>query len=223
MDVTSGIRQGCLGSTTLFKLIMYKIIQKLEELDKGYKDEIFKITSLFFADDGMLLATSIKEAEEVIDVTLRISKDYGLEINKNKSKIIIFNMKDKPERIRDIEVSDKLKYLGILINDSKKCFRIQKEEMIKKARKLANVTYSVVGRCCSKILIGKTFWKSIVLPTVLYGTSVIDMTKKEIEELQRVENGVYRQILGAAGYTQAAALRGEIGAKSMKARLLEGQ
>lgn len=47
----------------------------------------------------------------------------------------------------------------------------------------------------------------------------MDLNKTEINELQRIENGVYRQILGAAGYTQVVALRGEIGASSMKNRI----
>ncbi len=60
-------------------------------------------------------------------------------------------------------------------------------------------------------------------PNVLYGANIIDLTKTEIEKLQRAENGVYRQILAAARYAQIAALRGEIGAMSMKNRIIEGQ
>lgn len=66
--MASGIHQGCTASTTLFKLVTFKIIK--EELNKGFKNE-FKISSLFFyADDGMLLTTSTKEAEEVVDKTV---------------------------------------------------------------------------------------------------------------------------------------------------------
>lgn len=43
---------------------------------------MFKIASLFFADDGTILARSIKEAGEVTDETTRVIKKYGLEISK---------------------------------------------------------------------------------------------------------------------------------------------
>ena len=42
-------------------------MKKLEELNKGFEDEVFEITPLFFADDGMLLTDSIKNAEVVVD------------------------------------------------------------------------------------------------------------------------------------------------------------
>ena len=41
-----------------------------------------------------------------------------------------------------------------------------------------------------------------------------------MEKLQRIENNVYRQIMGAPRYTQETALRGEIGASSMQARIM---
>jgi len=42
-------------------------------------------------------------------------------------------------------------------------------------------------------------------------------------KLQRIENKVYRQILGAPSYAQVSALRGEIGASSMTSRIMEGK
>ena len=56
MCISSGIRQGCTASTTLFKLIIYDVIEKLESLGKGYEDDILKLSVLFFADDGLVLA-----------------------------------------------------------------------------------------------------------------------------------------------------------------------
>ena len=134
-------------------------------------------------DDGMSFAKSIKEAEEVIDETIRISRKYGLEINKRKCQILIYNMKEKPESIRDIDVNSKFRYLGITISDTKNCFKEQKKKMLEKARKLANMIYPIIKQSCSKIIIGKTLWKSIALPSVLFGASVIDMTKQQIERL----------------------------------------
>ena len=37
MNVSSGIRQGCTASTTLFKLLTYKIIERLKDVG-GYKN-----------------------------------------------------------------------------------------------------------------------------------------------------------------------------------------
>ena len=74
IPVSSGIRQGCTVSTALLKLVTYKIMKKLEELNKGLEDEVFKITSLFSADDGMLLTDSIRNAKKVVDTVTKMSR-----------------------------------------------------------------------------------------------------------------------------------------------------
>ena len=86
------------------------------------------------------------------------------------------------------------------------------------ARKMANLTYSIIARSCSKIMIGKTYWKSVVLPGVLYASSVLTWTRKEMDEMQLIENQVWRQMLGAPRFTPVATMQGEIGASTMKCR-----
>ena len=75
------------------------------------------------------------------------------------------------EKIGKIDMVHKLKYLGIIVND-------------KQARKMANMTYSVMHKSCNKIMIDKVYWKSVVLPSVLMGASMICWMKSELEVLQ---------------------------------------
>ena len=89
-----------------------------------------------------------------------------------------------------------IKYLGIKLDDKRNMFKTHKTEMINKANKLANLTYSVIAKSCNKVLIGKTYWKCVALPSILYGISTIHLTETEIDRLQRIENSVYRKILG---------------------------
>ena len=136
---------------------------------------------------------------------------------------MIFNLKDQPEYLGNIKVVPKVKYLGIEIDNKRNYFKTQRDKIIQKARKMANITYSVIERSCNKLLIGKTFWKSIVLPSVLYGTNIINLTEDNINELQKIENSVYRSILGAAHYSPNVTLRGEIGASLVKKRVINGR
>ena len=132
-------------------------------------------------------------------------------------------MKEQPEEINGIQVVQKIKYLGIDIDNKRNYFKTQKETIIQKARKMANITYSIIEKSCNKLLIGKTFWKSIVLPSILYGINIINISEETIKELQRIENSVYRSILGAAHYAPNVTLRGEIGASLMKRRVISGR
>ena len=100
INITSGIRQGCTGSTMLFKLILYMIISELNRRGTGYRDENVNIESLYFADDGVLLANSIEDAKNNLKIVIQASREFGLKINKEKRNVMIFNMKEQPEQIR---------------------------------------------------------------------------------------------------------------------------
>ena len=223
MEVTSGIKQGCTGSTTLFKLITYQIIKGIQKGGKGFKNELINLGILFFADDALIIASSIEDITFNIKKVIEIGQKCGLDINKEKSNIIIYNMKEKPEVIEGIKVVSTIKYLGIKLDDKRNMFKTYKTEMMNKASKLANLTYSVIEKSCNKVLIGKTYWKCIALPSILYGTNIIHLTETEIDKLQRIENSVYRKILGGTKNTAKAALRGDIGASAMKTRVIAGK
>ena len=64
---------------------------------------------------------------------------------------------------------------------------------------MANLTYSVVARSCARLMIGKVYWNSIVLPMILYGANLIDFTKQEIQQLQRIENSSGGQSVSTDG------------------------
>ena len=52
--------------------------------------------------------------------------------------------------------------------------------------------------------------------TLVSAAAVVVWTKEERKQLQRVENRICRQILGAPVYTPVAALQREIGASSVE-------
>ena len=201
----------------------YIITKAIETTEAGFTNHKFTLPILFFADDGLLLNHSIEEARKSFKTLVGVSSECGLDINKKKSHIIIFNMKEQPESIEDVEVKNSIKYLGIEVDNSRNMFKNQKRIMIEKAQKMANMTYSIVARSCNKILIGKTHWKSLALPSVLYGTNIMSVTEGEMKRLQTIENGVYRQILGAPKYAPNSTLRGEIGASLMSTRIIAGR
>ena len=82
---------------------------------------------------------------------------------------------------------------------------------------MTNITYSIIEKDCNRLLIGKTYWKSIVLLSILYGVNVINLSEDDIKDLQVFENDVYRTILNAPGYAPNT-LRSEIGSSLGKKR-----
>ena len=61
----------------------------------------------------------------------------------------------------------------------------------------------------------------MAIPSILYGRAVITMSNTNIEKVQRIENKVWKYLLGIGGYSTVEALRGEIGASMVKSRIIE--
>ena len=68
------------------------------------------------------------------------------------------------------------------------------------------------------MLIGKTFWKGLALPKLLYATECIPFNQKELDKLQVIDNRAYRAILDVPIFTAAPFLRSEVGASSARSR-----
>ena len=218
IEITSGIKQGCTGSTILFLMVTYLIIETINSEYTGLKIGDFKISSLFFADDGVILSTNRNEAENIINKLEEISEICGLKLNKEKSCNIIMKNKEQIAQIANIKVINSTKYLGVEISTRRDIYKSHKKDKIQKAKSLSNMIYGIISRSSNKMLIGKTYWKNVVVPDILYAGEVITYNKEEIKALQTAENQAYRQILGAPKYTPACVLRAEIGSSSMQSR-----
>ena len=63
------------------------------------------------------------------------------------------------------------------------------------------MTNSVIEKSCHRVMMGKIYWKGVVLPIALYGAEVIDMKVEEIYKLQKAENVAIRRMLKAPKWT----------------------
>ena len=78
----------------LFKLITYKIIEEMRKTE-GIQILGPKITCLFYADDGLILAKDKERSKRRIEIIKEIGRKYGVQLNERKSQCIFFNMKEK--------------------------------------------------------------------------------------------------------------------------------
>ena len=95
---------------------------------------ICKIGALLFVDDGMILMQTLQEDKESVQMLATITKDCGLSTNKNKSNIIIFNIKSQPVYIEDILITTTITYLGVNICNNQNCYKLQRIEATKRAK-----------------------------------------------------------------------------------------
>ena len=219
IDISSGIRQGCNLSSLLFILVTYKIIDMMQEFNVGYKDENFNISSLFYMDDGLIFTQSYEYMIKILNGIELNCFQFGLKLNKGKCKVMIINDKFNNDlHMAGFEIKQCIKYLGVRIDNKKKCFETHKRLMFKEGSRLASQTFSILGNCCNRMLIGKTFWKGLALPKILYAHDTIPLQNSDINNLQILDNKSYRYTLGVPKYTANAYLRGEIGTSSSWSR-----
>ena len=147
-----------------------------------------------------------------------IALEYGLRLNRKKCCLLAVNDKETHKEVENLKPMSEIMYLGVKINNGKSEFKAQNEEMIKKGNRMFGVIYSILGRSCNRLLIGKTFWKNMALPNILYGSEAICLNKNTLDKLQVIENKAYRAILQLPQYTPSEFLRGEIGASSVYSR-----
>ena len=223
MEVDSGIRQGCTASPVLFKLITYRIIEELRTRMEGIRIGGKSINSLFFADDGLLLTKGIEEARNMVKIMRTTAEKYGLTMNNDKSKCIRYNEKEYVDNVEGIEVVKEIKYLGVKVENKKGLYDGHRKRMVEKAKKMSSMAYSVIEKSCHKVVIGKVYWKSVVLPGVLFAMEIVDIREEDIEKMQRQENVMMRRMLRAPKYAAIAGMRGEIGIGTMKSRVVRGR
>ena len=94
-------------------------------------------------------------------------------------------MESKPRETEEIEVVQKIKYLGLIIQDKKDILDKQRERIVGQIRKLGNMSYSIIMKSGHRVLIGKTYWKSIVLPSALCGAELITLRELDIAEIRK--------------------------------------
>jgi len=219
VEVRNGIRQGCTGSPTLFIMVVSRIIEKVVGTGMGFRRIGLYVPVLFYADDGLILAGSLTEAENMIKVVKEESSKCGLRISAEKSSFMIFNGEvDDGTRIGNLGKCQEMEYLGMKIKPQRDMFAQHRREKLVLAEKMANLSYSVLSRSCNRLLVGKTYWKSVILPSVLKSSQVVVWSRTEKEKLQRIENGVWRRIFDAPSYTPVSALQGEVGCSSVVSR-----
>ena len=80
------------------------------------------INNLRYADDIVLIATSVAALQQLIDKVNEVSKEYGLEINIKKTKVmVVAKTREKVPLTcngEPLEQVEAFRYLGALIDDT---------------------------------------------------------------------------------------------------------
>ena len=119
---TTGVRQSCLLSPTLFNIFLERIMtDALEDHVGTISTGGRTIKNLRFADDIDGLTGNEQELADLVSRLDNISASYGMEISAEKTKLMTNNTNSINKKItvngQRLETVSKFKYLGSVITD----------------------------------------------------------------------------------------------------------
>ncbi len=173
-----GVRQGDSLSPTLFNVFINDLANELETYnDVSAILDTVNISFLFYADDLVLLSESDDGLQTLINVVDKYCQRWALQINKSKSKVMIFN-KNSTANVEftvggeTLEKVKQYKYLGILISKSGS-FSQGITQLSKKALKCCFALKKCLSTCSYvPIEVAVHCFDSIIKPILMYGVEI---------------------------------------------------
>lgn len=190
------MRQGDTISPKLFTLSLESFFKKLDWDGKGLKIDGSYLSHLRFADDIVLISTDIQELKSMLQDLNEKSKEIGLKMNLDKTKIISNSQEDITIENTIIEKVEKYIYLGHIIKN-------EKENQTLEIKRRIQQTWAAFGKLSFifkdkniPIYLKRKTYDSCILPVATYGLETMAMTKKVAEQLRVTQRAMERIMLG---------------------------
>ena len=198
LNISRGVRQGCVLSPALFNLYTDVIFRNVENFP-GLKIGGVTINNLRYADDTVLLAESEKDLQRIVDVVKDKSERFGLLMNAKKTKTMVFSKHDNVPSIT-IKINNNLvdqvksfQYLGVLVTEDGR----SEKELVRRIA-LAKKKFSEMSRLLTnhdlslktKIRLTKCYIWSVLL----YASETWSLTSTMETRLRSFEMWTYRRL-----------------------------
>ena len=194
--VELGVKQGCVLSPTLFNIYLNDLPNYLmSNSTDPVSLQNDSLNCLMYADDLVLLSTTAEGLQKCIDKVKEYCQNWKLNLNVQKTKIIIFNKQGKiNKKLRftfngnEIEIVKQTKYLGIVFSNN--CsFKSAITSLKDKSNKALFKIYKSFGDSSRPIKIMSQLFDAMVSPIQTYGSDIWGAYSLNIEKLLTISAG----------------------------------
>ena len=222
-----GVKQGCVLSPTLFNLFIHDLPLIFDATCAPVTLHDTKISCLLYADDLVLLSESQAGLQEALDCLSTYCKKWGLTINLNKTKALVFNKQGhllkKYKFLYDnilLDIVPTYCYLGIVFSASGN-FKAATEKLADQAQKA--VFKLIQFNLQDNIILALKLFNCLIFPILSYGSEVWSpffcagindsniMTLCDKIPAEKVFLKFCKYLLGVNRKACNAAVRGELG------------
>ena len=174
-----GVRQGDVLSPNMFKIFINDLMSYFNSDCKPVLLNDMMLYCLMYADDLVLLSETEEGLQNSLDNLSKFCSDWGLEININKTKVMIFNksgkLLDKKYTFHvgsiQLEIAGNYRYLGIIFQSSG-CFSLAKDDLYKRGLKAFFKMCRSFGSVYPNVKTLLHIFDHTVLPVLMYGSEI---------------------------------------------------
>jgi hypothetical protein len=238
--IETGVRQGCVLSPTLYSLFINDMAKELKSHESSgvglplvtgrpHQDQMpRRLCLLMYADDIVLLGEDAQQLQILMDGVAAYARRWRFEVNHAKCGLMCFRPggvgtlgRERPPPTlllggKAVDWVTSYVYLGVEMHGGRPFGRFRLRML--RAAKRASYAVSGMGLHSGKmrVALGVQLYKALVRPLLEYCAEVSSVSAWP--QAERLQTSMMRRILGAPMSTSAAAMRGELGWKSMEAR-----
>uniref|UniRef100_A0AAQ4R3P6 Reverse transcriptase domain-containing protein n=1 Tax=Gasterosteus aculeatus aculeatus TaxID=481459 RepID=A0AAQ4R3P6_GASAC len=215
-----GLRQGCALSPILFVFFMERISRRSQG-GEGLQFRGLRISSLLFADDVVLMASSVCDLQLSLERFAVECEAVGMRISTSKSEAMVLSRKPMDCLLQVGNVSlpqvKEFKYLGVLFTSEGK----MECEFGRRIGAAGAVLHSLYRTVVTKRELSRkaklSIYRSIFVPTLTYGHEGWVMTERTRSRVQAAKMGFLRRVAGVSlrDRVRSSAIREELGVEPL--------
>ncbi|KAK3558768.1 hypothetical protein QTP86_028769 [Hemibagrus guttatus] len=223
-----GLRQGCPLSPVLFIVFMDRISRCSQGLE-GVRFGDHRISSLIFADDVVLLASSGLDLQHALGRFAAECEAAGMRVSTLKSEAMVL---DRKKVVCTLQVGgevlpqvEEFKYLGVLFTSEGRMDREIDRWIGAAAAVMRSMYRSVVVKKELSRKAKLSIYQSIYIPTLTYGHELWVMTERVRSQIQAAEMSFLRRVAGRSlrDRVRSSVTREELGVEPLLLHIERGQ
>ncbi|KAK3552130.1 hypothetical protein QTP86_001508 [Hemibagrus guttatus] len=223
-----GLRQGCPLSPVLFIVFMDSISRRSQGLE-GVWFGVHRISSLIFADDVVLLASSGLDLQHALGRFAAECEAAGMRVSTSKFEAMVLDRKKVACTLQVggqvLPQVEEFKYLGVLFTSERRMDREIDRRIGAAAAVMRSMYRSVVVKKEPSPKAKLLIYQSIYAPTLTYGHELWVMTERVRSRIQAAKMSFLHRVAGRSlrDRVRSSVTREELGVEPLLLHIERGQ